>query len=174
MGTIKESSIVPINKSVSIFNRTLVSEGANNRYVKLITSESDSVKFSVMASSIGESYSWGIHHIGGSDSNHRTLLFESEKLTKQDTPTIETVSVTGTIEVTICFEGDLTFEMSAAGVRGLAQPELTKTEIQLTDADTQNQASNILLLEDIKYLLIKMNNHLRLITGMESTEGDDF
>ena len=174
MSTIKESNIVPIGKSAAIFNRTLVAVGINNRYTKLITSESDSIKFSVMASSIGQSYSWAITHIGGPSAGHRTLLHTSEKLTVQDEPTIITIPVTGTVEVAICYDGDLTFEMSAAGVRGLAQPDVIKTETQLTADQTQHQASQILLLEDIKYLLIKMNNHLRQITGMESHEGDDF
>jgi len=150
----------------------IVSTGIGKSTMAVVV-ENDSLSLTVYVSSIGQSVlDIVVYEVGLHDDNKRVLRRLPQYDRAQGDPKNFIIPTGGRIEIEATYNGSVSFEIHGKAVSAYAHSE---REVPLpAEGELEHWASNKQLLIDINDNLRKMNNHLRVITGLEAeaTDGD--
>ena len=170
MSTAKESSIVPLGKNVMLINQTLAN-GPNVASKKCI-SEADYLHLVCKPTVSSGTYFIQVYDVHGDADEHETLLLTTKNTNKSTVADLGYFQITGAFRVELHYTGSVTVQLSATGLRVKEVSEAKIDAVAQELATFQND--QLCLLADIREHLEKMNNHLRMITGVAENDGDKY
>ena len=163
--------ILPNNgRPRAILNKT---EAATTTSIEEVVVENDAISLTYYIDSLStDTYlTILIEEIGDTSTNTR-VLFESPRIaavTKEPTNLI--FIVPGRIRITVFHTGAADFEITGKSMNASAVPDVVQV---VTDRQLQDEAESHRSYDMIIQLLTKINNHLRIASGIDDSDTDTF
>lgn len=163
-------SILVLYKPQTVLSYNPTSGGSKS--VEVIT-ESGALELSFVVGSNSGGFYWELFELRGDEGSERVKIGDS--IITSNTMIRDVLNVSGRLRLIVHAVGSLELDVVATTLNGVVTEPVVPVSITADTAQTLDfQVEVARSLINIERYLNKINNHMRVVTGIEMEEGDEF